>query len=125
MSGRQKGWDLTTKHSLDAAAEWVRGKSGALLVLVVRGEDHGNDLSFAVDAAVSPGSAVAMVESVLPELGEQLAAERNAKRAEANAKLRERVYRENLRAAGGAGMMQPLAVRTNAIAGEGPKRGVR
>ncbi len=34
-----KGWDLTSTHSLEAAAEWLRSKSDALIVVVVRPGD--------------------------------------------------------------------------------------
>lgn len=58
------GWDLTSPRSLDAAAEWVRAKSGALLVLVVRAED----VAFAVDDAIAPKDAATMVEAAMPEI---------------------------------------------------------
>lgn len=32
-------WDLTSTHSLEAAAEWLRERSGALIVVVVRSGD--------------------------------------------------------------------------------------
>ena len=87
----KKGWDLTSKRSLDAAAEWVRSGSGAILVLVIRGED----MSFALDKAVSPASAVAMVDLVMPEVEAQLIEERA--RAREDARLKE--MRERQRAA--------------------------
>lgn len=33
------GWDLTSTHSLEAAAEWMREKSDALIVVVIRPQD--------------------------------------------------------------------------------------
>jgi hypothetical protein len=61
-------WDLTSLNSLHAAAEWLRKQAGGVLVLVVRGED----IAFAVDPSVSPGSAREMVEFVMPEVEQQL-----------------------------------------------------
>jgi hypothetical protein len=55
-------WDLTSLHSLEGAAEWIRKGSGALLVLVVRAED----VAFAVDKEVAPADARDMVEIVMP-----------------------------------------------------------
>ena len=81
MAEKRK-WDLTSKHSLDAAAEWIRSRSDALLVLVVRREDF----SFAVHAQVAPHDAADMVESMLQDLALQLAAERNEAREKALAK---------------------------------------
>ncbi len=61
----KREWDLTSTHSLEGAAEWIRKKSGAALVLVVRGED----VVFAVDPAVPRYvDAVTMVEAAMPEL---------------------------------------------------------
>lgn len=57
-----KGWDLTSLHSLEGAAEWIRKNSCALLVLVVRSED----VAFAVANDVAPADARDMVEIVMP-----------------------------------------------------------
>lgn len=64
------GWDLTSPRSLDAAAEWVRAKSGALLVLVVRADAAAEtkDVAFAVDPRIAPKDAAAMVEAAMPEI---------------------------------------------------------
>ncbi len=35
----KREWDLTSTHSLEAAAEWLRKKSGALIVFVIRPGD--------------------------------------------------------------------------------------
>ncbi len=35
----KREWDLTSTHSLEAAAEWLREKSGALIVVVIRPGD--------------------------------------------------------------------------------------
>jgi hypothetical protein len=34
-----KQWDLTSTHSLEAAAEWLRVRSDALIVVVIRPGD--------------------------------------------------------------------------------------
>ncbi|MHB8303631.1 MAG: hypothetical protein ACYDC6_12450 [Acidobacteriaceae bacterium] len=61
----KKNWDLTSEHSLEGAAEWVRKKSDAVLVLIVRGED----VVFAVDPRVPHyADAATMVEVAMPEL---------------------------------------------------------
>jgi hypothetical protein len=77
-----KTWDLQSLRSLDAAAEWLRTRAGGVLVLVVRGED----VAFAVDPAVSPGSAREMVELVMPEVEARLQERRLEARAKARAK---------------------------------------
>jgi len=89
--GNGNGWDLTSKRSLDSCAEWVRKGSGAILVLVIRGED----MSFAVDGRLRPLDAITMVELVLPELETQLAEERARKAEDARLKA----MREQQRAA--------------------------
>jgi len=60
---KSKGWDMTSLHSLESGAEWMRKQAGdALLVLVVRGED----VAFAVHADVKPADAVDVVQIVMP-----------------------------------------------------------
>ncbi len=85
-----KGWDRSSKHSMDASAEWVRKGCGALLVLVVRAEDF----SFAVDGQIAPSAAVDMVSCILDPMREQLAAEREAARAKALEKAARRKVKE-------------------------------
>ena len=41
-------WDLTSTHSLEAAAEWLRKRSDALIVVVIRASDG----SLAVDPLI-------------------------------------------------------------------------
>jgi hypothetical protein len=38
MSDR-KQWDLTSTHALEGACEWIRKRSGALMVVAIRVED--------------------------------------------------------------------------------------
>lgn len=80
-----KGWDLTSLHSLEGAAEWIRKNSGALLVLVVRAED----VAFAVDKDVAPAAAVDMVELVMPDAMHRLEQQRIAARDLADEKRRQ------------------------------------
>ena len=63
-----KGWDLTSRRSLESAAEWIRKGSGALLVLVVRAED----VAFALDAQIAPRDARDMVDAALEGVAEQM-----------------------------------------------------
>jgi len=70
---------LTSPRSLDAFAEWIRGKADARLLLVVRGED----VAFAVDAAIAPKDAVTMVEVAMPEIHAKLAQQRALARTQA------------------------------------------
>jgi hypothetical protein len=86
-----KSWDLTSGRSLDAAAEWLRKGSDACLVLVVRGED----VAFAVDAAIKPADALTMVEIAMPELSQKL--EEQRERAKDDVRLK--AIREQQRAA--------------------------
>jgi len=108
--GERKGWDLTSARSLDAAAEWVRKRAEAVLVVVIRGED----VAFALDHAVAPKDALTMVEVAMPELAAKLEAQREAAKAAAGKKQRDAVYDANLRAAGtscGPGHASRVGVR--------------
>ena len=82
----KKGWDLTSLHSLDSAAEWIRKKSGAPLVLLVRPED----IAFAVDGKIAPSAAREMVEYVMPDVQVQLDMQRAAAKDAAAEKERRR-----------------------------------
>lgn len=93
---KRKGWDLTSLHSLDAGAEWLRNRAGALLVLVVRADD----VAVAVDPAIAPRDAAAMVEAAMPEIHARLESDRQAAKAEAGKQKRAAVYENNLRASG-------------------------
>lgn len=48
-----KAWDLSSLHSLQGAAEWIRKNAGAQVVLVVRA----GDVAFAVDGQIAPKDA--------------------------------------------------------------------
>jgi hypothetical protein len=58
----KKPWDVTSTSSLEAFAEFVRRKSDASVVLIVRGADY----AFAPASGVSPAAAKEAVEFVLP-----------------------------------------------------------
>jgi hypothetical protein len=116
-----KGWDLTSLRSLESAAEWLRKRSDAGLVLVVRGED----VAFAVDAAIAPTDAVTMVEAAMPEIQSALERSRQAAREASSRKRRTDVYEQNIAAGTSCGSRPALPVRTNAIAGQSESRGVR
>jgi hypothetical protein len=71
-------WDLTSLHSLEGAAEWIRKRSDAVFVLVVRG----SDVAFAVAPDAKPKDCADVVELVMPEAiarAETLRAEKKAK----------------------------------------------
>ena len=60
----KKKWDLTSTHSLQGAAGWVRKQSGAAVVLVIRKGDWAVD----ADPALLPQEVVGTVRDVLPPL---------------------------------------------------------
>ena len=77
-----KGWDLTSLHSLQGAAEWIRKNAGAQLVLVVRP----GDVAFAVDSGIAPRDAKQLVEAELDRVVEHLVQQRMAARDRAQEK---------------------------------------
>lgn len=81
-----KDWDVTSLHSLEGAAEWIRNKSGALLVLVVRPED----VAFAVDPLIAPKDAGDMVEVAMQGVPLRLEMQRAAAKDLAAEKARRR-----------------------------------
>ncbi len=76
MAERQK-WDLTSRRSLGAAAEWLRARSDAIAVIVVRGEDT----VMAVHEDAAPHDAADTVRELLAEMAEEVNRERREKRA--------------------------------------------
>lgn len=73
----KKKWDLTSRRSLGAAAEWLRGKSDAIAVIVVRGEDT----VMAVHPEAAPRDAAETVKDLLPVMAEEINQERREQRA--------------------------------------------
>lgn len=63
-----KGPDWTKTGTLVAYAEWLRSKSDAICVLVVRP----NDSTFAVDPRCRPEDAQQLVTEYLPRLAERV-----------------------------------------------------
>lgn len=70
-------WDLTSTHSLEGAAGWIRKRSGALLVLVIRP----NDVAFDVDPNLAPVDAIATVREEMPGLLQHLMAQRQKRKS--------------------------------------------
>lgn len=79
---KRPGWDLTSTHSLEGAAAWIRKRSDALVVLIVRRED----VVFDVAPDVRPKDAVNMVAALMPEAMRRV----NEMRVEARAKAEKR-----------------------------------
>lgn len=79
---KSKGWDLTSLHSLEGAAEWIRKNAGAQLVLVIRP----GDVAFAVDAQIAPRDARVLVETELDAVVEHLLQQRMIARDRAEEK---------------------------------------
>jgi hypothetical protein len=77
-----KGWDLTSLHSLQGAAEWIRKNAGAQLVLVVRA----GDVAFAVDPQIAPRDAKGLVVAELDVIVEHLVQQRMIARDRAEEK---------------------------------------
>ena len=69
-------------HALEGAAEWIRKRSDATCVLVVRGRDY----VFAVAEDVAPEAAYDAAQFVLPEALDLERARRREKQAEATRK---------------------------------------
>lgn len=84
MSDR-KGLDWTRTGTVEAYAEWLRKKSDALLVLVVRP----NDAVFAVDPACAADDAKELAIERVIDLARNVEAARKAKRPAARLELGE------------------------------------
>lgn len=81
--GQKKLWDLSSTHALEAAAEWLRRRSGALAVVVVRV----GDAVLSADAALAPRDAYGMVCGQMGALREGLESARRQKRTAAGVYL--------------------------------------
>jgi hypothetical protein len=75
-------WDLTSESAIQAAAEWIRKKSGALLVCVVRVDD----LAISADSALAPRDSENLLEDRMPALHARLQEERTKARELADRK---------------------------------------
>ena len=67
MAGKGKPWDLTSVHALEGAAEWIRKRGDAIVVMVVRGQDF----AFAVDERCAPSDAAELVRDLLEQMVEE------------------------------------------------------
>lgn len=72
----KRQWDLTSTHALEGAAEWIRKRSDAIVVMVIRGQDK----AFAVADTCAPGDAADLVRDLLPEMVEETNRDRAVKR---------------------------------------------
>lgn len=73
----KKTWDLTSQHALEAACEWIRAKSGALMVVAVRVEDS----AIAADPAMPAKELLPRLELEMEELAAKLAEARRVNRS--------------------------------------------
>ncbi len=87
-----RGWDMTSTHSLEGAAEWIRSKSDALVVMVVSRTAY----ALAVHAEVAPSDGAELVRDLLPAMVEQTNRARKAKR-EAEVRRRAREIAANIK----------------------------
>jgi hypothetical protein len=81
MSGKRP-WDLTSTHSLEAAAEWLRKQADATCVLVVRGKDY----AWAVAGDVKADDAYDACRFVLPDALDDLRERRQREKEAATRK---------------------------------------
>jgi hypothetical protein len=76
--GERREWDLKSTHSLKVRAEWLRTKSAALAVIVIRV----NDSVLAADPGIAPRDVDSLVCQQMRELARSLeGARREKKRA--------------------------------------------
>lgn len=94
MAGR-KPWDLTSTHALEGAAEWVRKRSGATAVLIVRGGDY----ACAAADEVRPEDAAEALKFVLEESAVEALALRRQQEREAAVRKRAAAIANNLQGA--------------------------
>ena len=73
---QKKPWDLTSTHALEAAAEWIRKRAGALAVVIVRVDDA----VLSVDPQMTPRDADGLVCERMRELARGVDQARREKR---------------------------------------------
>lgn len=78
-----RGPDWTRTGTIVAYAEWLRAKSGAFAVMVLRRDDA----ALAVDGEIAPGDARELLHERIDPLAADLAAARNEKRKAARLEL--------------------------------------
>jgi hypothetical protein len=84
-------WDMTSTHSLESAAEWIRSKSDALVVMVVSRTAY----ALAVHADLAPSDGAELVRDLLPAMIEDTNSARKARR-EAEVRRRAREIAANI-----------------------------
>ena len=80
---KESSWEKT--GTIVAYAEWLREKSGALAVMIVRLEDN----ALAVDAELAPVDARVLIEERVVELAADLSLARKEKRKAARLEMGE------------------------------------
>lgn len=75
----KKAWDLTSAHALEGACEWIRKRSGALMVVAIRVEDS----ALAADPAMPTQDILPRLELEMEALAEALKKTRAAAREKA------------------------------------------
>lgn len=93
MADKKKEWDLSSLHALEGACEWIRKRSGALMVVAIRAgaapdDDgaHGCNAAIAFDAVIDVDPALqaqdilARLELEMSELVEKVKQARLAAR---------------------------------------------
>jgi hypothetical protein len=77
MAGKEK-WDLTPTRALEGACEWIRKRSGALMVVAIRVEDS----AIAVDPAMPAKEILPRLELETADLADKIRAQRAGKSGE-------------------------------------------
>jgi len=69
---KAKSWDLTSTHALEGACEWIRKRSGALMVVAIRVDDS----ALAADPAMAAKDVLPRLELEMEALAEGLRKQR-------------------------------------------------
>jgi hypothetical protein len=80
---QKRQWDLTSTHSLESCAEWIRAKADALCVVVIRE----NDSVLAADRGLSAADAEELVNMYMIRLARDLETARREKRKAARLEM--------------------------------------
>jgi hypothetical protein len=73
----KKPWDLTSTHALEGACEWIREKSGALMVVAIRVDDS----AIAADPAMPARELLPRLALEMEELATKLAEARRVSKS--------------------------------------------
>ena len=74
--GDKKAWDLSSTHALEGACEWIRKRSGALMVVAIRIDDS----AIAVDPEMAAKDVMPRLELEAEALAAKLAEQRRKER---------------------------------------------